>query len=253
MLIDSHCHLDDEKYVVLDEVIERAADNNVCGILSVAADILEWDKVVSIADTYNNVWAALGIHPYGCCDYQKIKKSAFESKKVVAVGECGLDYAGDNADDKKGQKKAFIFQLDLARELDLPVIIHTRDADKDMGDILSSEYKNKPFRAVLHSYTSGWDLLKIGLDLDFFVSASGIITFKNAPEVRANFEKAPVDKILVETDGPWLAPVPFRGKICEPFMVKYTAEKLAELKDMKFEDIEDITTDNFFRLFNKCL
>jgi TatD DNase family protein len=245
--------LDDDKFGDLDEIVARALANGVGGILSVGASVNEWDKVLEIAGAYQNVWASLGVHPYFPEEVKNIKKSAFESKKVIAIGECGLDYNGDNRDDKKGQKVAFVEQLNIAREFDLPVVIHSREADDDMKDILISEFKNKEFKAVLHSYTSGWDLLKAGLDLGFYVSASGIVTFKNAQLVRENFIKAPLTSMLVETDGPWLAPDPYRGKICEPFMVAFTAQKLAQMKGVSFEEVEEVTAKNFFSLFQKAV
>ena len=254
MLIDSHCHLnyiktDDE----LSEVLIRAKDNGIELMLNVCGSINDADEIIKTTNKHNNLYCSVGNHPHEASKVsftndELIKLSNHD--KVVAIGEAGLDYFYDYGD-KEDQKQQLIQQIEVARQTKLPIIIHNRNSDEDMIDILREEYKKGVFTGVIHCFSSSKELAEFALSIGFYISVSGIMTFNNSKVIRDIIKDVPLDKLLVETDSPYLAPVPKRGKINEPSFVKYTAEKLAELKNISFEELANITTNNFYRLFNK--
>lgn len=256
MLIDSHCHLSsDEIYQDLENVIKRAKENGVGYFLNAASKFDELDLQLQISSSFSNIWTMTGVHPHDAADYASVSlKDVLEKtkyEKVVAIGECGLDYFYDFAP-KDLQIKVFQTMIAAAQESRLPIVVHTRDAEEDTIDLLKSAYKTKPFKGVIHCYSSNWELAKEALDMGFYISASGMITFKNADDLRNSFQKIPLNRLLVETDTPYLAPVPMRGKVNEPSYVTYTAQALADLKKVSYEKIAEITTNNFFDLFSKA-
>ncbi|MBN2675643.1 MAG: TatD family hydrolase [Alphaproteobacteria bacterium] len=255
MLIDSHCHLDDERlYPDLEAVLQRAQENHVSGFLAIAARHEEFEAVIKIAEKHENIWASLGIHPAEAKNETPSFDdliSFYEHPCVIGVGEGGYDfYYADRQKDFERQRDLFLTQIHLAQETGKPLVIHTREAEKETADLIKSEMKNKSFNAILHCYTGSWDLAKEMLDLGLYVSASGVITFKKAQALRDVFAQVPKDRLLVETDAPYLAPEPYRGKTCEPMHVAETARRLAEIKGISFEEIASQTTQNFKTLFS---
>jgi len=255
MLIDSHCHLDfDALSNDLEGVIERMALAEVSGCVTISTRVEQFDKIKAIAETYNNVWCSVGTHPHNAHEELHIETSDLvklaEHPKCVAIGEAGLDYHYDNAP-RDAQATGFRRHIAAARETGLPLVIHSRSADDDMISILEEETGQGAFPFVLHCFSSGAELARRGLALGGYVSFSGILTFKNAEEIRAVAEFVPQDRLLVETDAPYLAPVPHRGQSNEPSFVRHTAEGLAQLRGMTFEALAEQTTANFGRLFSK--
>jgi len=250
MLIDTHCHLTDATMCGdnLPGVLTRAAAAGVGTIICPTADLADIDGALNIANTYDNVWCTIGIHPeYAGTDAARyLTDAVLTNPRVVGIGEIGLDYHY-NSENRMAQIELFRQQLDIARRAGLPVAIHTRDADADTAEILNSDV-----RGVMHCYTSSWDLAKKMLDRGFFFSASGILTFKNSDAVRDTFRKIPIDRIVIETDGPYCAPVPHRGKPCEPFMVADTARVLANIKNLQLDALNAILTENTQNLYPKC-
>lgn len=256
MLVDSHCHLDfDDFEDELDEIIMRAKEEGVGTILNAGNNINELGNQLELCEKYPFIFTAAGVHPHNAIEYENITAqdiiSKTEHKKVVAIGECGLDYYYDYSP-KETQIKVFIEHIKAAQETGLPLIIHNRDSDEDMIRILKEQYAIKPFIGELHCFSSSKELADFALSIGFYLSASGMITFNKCGELKEMFSTFPIDKILVETDSPYLAPVPKRGKRNEPSYVKFVAEKLAQIRDMDFEEIADITTNNFFSLFRKA-
>lgn len=257
-LIDTHAHLDyPHLYDQLDDVIARAKDAGVGHIISIGVKLSTADKPKAIADAYDNVWCSIGIHPHEAAaeplafDIAAITEAA-QHPKVVAIGEAGLDYYYDHAP-RDLQAKSLRAQITVARTLDLPIIIHARDADEDMADILEDEYKKGAFTGVLHCFSSGAKLAERALAIGFYVSFSGIVTFKSAAEIQEVAKKVPEDRILVETDAPFLAPVPKRGQKNEPAYTAHTAAFVAELRGISLETLADITTHNAKTLFRKMV
>ncbi len=247
MFIDTHCHLTDDYCDNITDVIERAAQNNVKNLICATADPKDIDSTIKITESFDNVFCTIGIHPEyaGINPEQYITSNVLSNPKVIGVGEIGLDYH-ERSDNKKEQIELFESQLNIAYQNNLPVAIHTRDAESDTANILTNKYTG-----VMHCFTSGWDLAKTMLDRGFFFSASGILTFKNADEVRDTFSKIPLDRIVIETDSPYCAPVPYRGKQCEPSMVIETAKVLAQIKNLQIQDLEFILTKNVKKLYPK--
>ena len=252
MLIDSHCHLNAVEDLA--NIIQRAKDKDVKVMLNAGGKFEEIHIGVDICNTFDGVYTVSGVHPHDAKDYEYITAddvlNNLKHEKVVAVGECGLDYYYDFSP-KDVQIKVLKQMIKAAQQSGLPIIIHNRESDNDMMDILSSSFKEKPFSGVIHCYSSSWDLAEVALNLGMYISASGIITFNSAQDIRKNFSKVPLDRLLVETDTPYLAPVPYRGKVNEPSYVINTAMALAEIKGVDFNKISDITTSNFFELFTK--
>lgn len=254
-LVDSHCHLKymRESGLFADCVVEDALENGVKILNNICADISEIEDVLRTTEKYDCVFCVLGQHPENAgraiagVDFL-VEKSKHE--KVIGLGETGLDYHFDDSPGNKIlQKKNFEAHIEACRRTKLPLVIHSRDCDGDMADILRQEMKNGEFRFVFHCFSSGKDLAHVGLDLGGFISFSGILTFKNSAELQALAKNIPLDRILVETDAPFLAPVPYRGKINRPSYVKKTAEFLGLLLGESFENIQNLTTGNFFNLF----
>lgn len=249
MLIDTHCHLTDN-YVSgdLDDVLTRAAAAGVGMIICPTANPADIPGAIKIAETHNNIFATIGIHPeYAGVDAaQYLTDAVLTHPRVVGVGEIGLDYHCGN-ENRTAQIKLFEQQLELAKKHALPVAVHTRDAEDDTIAILNSDV-----RGVMHCFTSSWDLAKIMLDRGFYFSASGILTFKNAGEIRETFAKIPIDRIVIETDSPYCAPVPHRGKVCEPAFVADTARVLAQIKNLHLDELAPILAENTNKLYPKC-
>ena len=252
-LIDSHCHLN-YPGLVEDEagVLARARARGVRGFLNISTRRSEWRDVVATAERHRDVWAAIGIHPHEADAHPDLGTDAIVEAtahpKVVAIGECGLDYHYDKSD-RAAQRDRFRAQIAAARETGLPMVIHTRDAEADTAAILREA---SGVGGVLHCFTGTRWLAEQGLDLGYYVSLSGIVTFKNAKDLQEVARIVPDDRLLVETDAPFLAPVPNRGKTCEPAFVADTAAFLADLRGIAPEVLAEQTTANFFRLFNKA-
>ena len=256
MLVDSHCHLNMPDFSDdLDVIISNAQKNKIKGLLTICTELSELKKLKQISRKYNNIWYSGGVHPNNVNIYYNNELNQIldfnNDKCFIAIGETGLDYFYENPK-KEMQKQSFIKHINIARDLNLPIIVHTRDADEDTIDILKQEYKKGKFKGVIHCFTASEELAMEVLSINFFISVSGIITFKNAESIRNTIKKVPLDKLLVETDAPYLAPVPNRGKRNEPAYVRHTAEFLAKLKGLPFESLANITTENFFNLFQKA-
>jgi len=254
-LYDSHCHLDFPDFAdEIEAVVARAEAAGVERIITISTRVARGDRLVALAERFPNVWFTIGTHPHQAaeepeCDVAAIKRYAAHPK-CVGIGEAGLDYHYDYAP-REIAKKVFVAQIGLARALDLPLVIHARDADDDMAAILREEMAKGAFAAVLHCFTSSRALAETGLALGLYVSFSGVLTFKNSQGLRDIARDAPIDRLLVETDAPFLAPIPVRGKRNEPCFVTHTARVLAEVKGVKAEAIGAATRDNTARLFSK--
>lgn len=248
MFIDSHGHLTRQYADGAEEIIKRANDAGVGIIVCPTAEPEDIPEALNIANTHTNIFCTIGLHPdvadtANAADF--LTPDVLNNKKVIGIGEIGLDYhQGD--DNKKNQIKLFTDQLEIAKQYNLPVAIHTRDAEEDTAQILTN--KN---HGVLHCFTSSWNLAKTMLDRGFYFSASGILTFKNAQDIRDVFEKLPNDRIVIETDSPYCAPVPYRGKVCEPAFVIETAKMLAEIKHLQIDELESILMQNTLSLYPK--
>ena len=255
-LIDSHCHLNYEGLLERqDEVLENARDRGVRGFLNISTRQREWSDVISVAERHGDVWASVGVHPHEADAHPDLGAAALvagtEHPRVIAIGECGLDYYYDKSD-RQAQRERFEAHIEAAHQTGLPLIVHTRDAEQDTAEILERAVKQKGVRGVLHCFTGSAELARKGLDLGFYVSLSGIVTFKNARDLQETAKWLPADQMLVETDAPFLAPVPHRGQKCEPAFVADTASFVAELRGEDPLALGEATTANFFELFNKA-
>ena len=256
-MIDSPCHLSAVDYDrPISEVLKQAQQAGVEGCLAVACDINDFDELQSLLHQVPTLFGAVGIHPEyaGCQDDMEILRQVITGcPQIVAVGECGLDYHEMPSDSKEKQQDLFLKQIDLAHELALPLVIHSRDAEGDMRAILKAAYKSGKLQDgfVLHCFSGSADMAKEAVQMGGYLSASGVLTFKNATKVRDVFAGIPLDKLLVETDAPYLAPEPYRGKKNQPAFVVKTLEKLAEIKGVSVAKMDGITTQNFYRLFRK--
>ena len=255
-LIDTHAHLDfPELYNRLDEVLKNALENGVKRIVTISTNLNKIDKIIEISKNYKEVYHTVGVHPNEVLkdknnsNYEMILNLS-KNEKCVGIGECGLDYHYGN-DSKAEQKASFITQINVSRATNLPLIIHARDADKDMINILENEYKNGPFKAILHCFSSGKDLALCGLNLGFYISFSGIVTFKSAKLIQEIATLIPDDKILVETDAPYLSPTPLRGSVNEPKNCSITAKYLADIRKCEFSTFIDQLYMNSFKIFDK--
>lgn len=257
LLIDSHCHLDRlklERYPNgLKDAINAATEAGVSHMLCVCISKENKDAVVAIAEEYPHIFASVGIHPCDVSDSvteQQALTQWSQHAKVVAIGETGLDYF-HSTDHVDAQLQSFQNHLLVAGEQKLPVIVHTRSAQDDTIECIKN-YGNQESSGVLHCFTETWDMAKQALDMNYYISLSGIVTFKNAIELKDVAKKVPLDRLLVETDSPYLAPVPYRGKPNEPRYVREVAEYVAQLRGITFEELAEATSENFFRLFNKA-
>ena len=255
-LIDSHCHLNYEGLAERqDEVLDAARARGVEGFLNISTRQSEWGAIVATATRNPDVWASIGVHPHEADAHPDLGAAALveasEHPKVIAIGECGLDYYYDKSD-RAAQRERFEAHIEAARTTGLPLVVHTRDAESDTAEILTAAVREGGVSGVLHCFTGSAELARTGLDLGFYVSLSGIVTFKNAADLQATAKWIPRDQLLVETDAPFLAPVPNRGKTCEPAFVADTAAFVAELRVEEPEALGEATTANFFRLFGKA-
>lgn len=255
-LIDSHCHLQYEGLVDDQSgVLERAREAGVTGMLNISTRRSEWEAVIATATREPDVWASVGIHPHEADAHVDLGREALieaaSRPRVIGIGETGLDYYYDKSD-RAVQCDLFRMHIGVARETGLPIIIHTRDAEDDTAGILAEEMGKGGFPALIHCFTASADFARKVLDLGLTISLSGIVTFKNARDLQEIARELPEDRILVETDSPFLAPVPHRGRPCEPAFVRDTAQFIADLRGTTIEDISATTTRNFFELFTKA-
>lgn len=255
MLIDSHCHLDFPDFAdQLDDVVARARDRGVQRIITICTRVEKFGQVLAVAEKFDDVFCSVGTHPHNADEELHITTDKLVElsahPKVVAIGEAGLDYHYDKSA-REAQKQSFIAHISAARITGLPLVIHARSADADMIDILKTETEKGPFPAVLHCFSSGADLARIGVEQGLYVSFSGIATFKNAQDIRDIARNVPYDRILVETDAPYLAPVPYRGRTNEPSYVADTAVSLAETLNLDVAELIEQTGANAFNLFRK--
>ena len=255
-LIDSHCHLNYEGLAERrDEVLASARAAGVTGFLNISTRQREWDDVIAVAEANEDVWATVGVHPHEADAHPDLGASALvvatSHPDVIAIGECGLDYYYDKSD-RAAQRERFQAHIEAARETGLPLVVHTRDAEDDTAEMLERAVNAGGVRGVLHCFTGTWELARKALDLGFYVSLSGIVTFKNAQDLQHTARKLPADRLLVETDSPFLAPVPHRGRTCEPAFVADTARFVAGLRGVEVENLAQETTGNFFKLFDKA-
>jgi TatD DNase family protein len=255
MLVDHHCHLDFPDFAdELDSLIGRAKVAGVGLMVSISTRIRRFEALVAIAEAHDSVFCSVGTHPHYAHEELDIAVEEIVRltghPKVVAVGEAGLDYFYDKSP-RAAQEWGFRNHIAAARETQLPLVIHARDADADVAAILEAEMAKGAFPAVLHCYTGGADLAQRGLDLGLYVSFSGILTFKKSDALREVAKIVPLDRLLVETDAPYLAPGKFRGKRNEPAYVVETAAELAKVKGVSLEQLAQVTTENFLRLYNK--
>jgi TatD DNase family protein len=256
MYIDSHCHLN-YKGLVEDQagVVARARAAGVSAMLNISTRECEWDEVIAAAELYPEIWASVGIHPHEADAHPNIDTAKLVQKashpRVIAIGETGLDYYYDKSD-RDQQRKSFRSHITAARETGLPIIVHTRDAEEDTAAIMHDEMGKGAYTGVIHCFTASQDFADKALELGLYISISGIVTFKNAKDLQETAKTIPADRLLIETDSPFLAPVPHRGKTCEPAFVENTAEFLSGLREEKLEYLAKITSDNFYTLFSKA-
>ncbi len=256
MFVDSHCHLDfDALSGDLDAVLARAADAGVSTMVTICTKLSEFDRVRRIAEAHQNIWCSVGIHPHNADSEPKTGAEELirlaEHPKVIGIGETGLDYYYDYSP-RDLQKAAFRKHIGAARETGLPLIVHSRDADEDMAEILSDEMGKGAYPGLMHCFSSSPALCQTAVGLGLSISLSGIITFNKADELKHIARDVPMERLLIETDAPYLAPVPHRGKTNEPSFVVGTATKLAEIKGVSVEEIATVTTANFFELFKNA-
>ncbi|MER9120333.1 TatD family hydrolase [Mesorhizobium sp. M0954] len=255
MLVDSHCHLDFPDFAEeRAAIVARALAAGIGRMVTISTTVKRFNQVLEIAETFDEVYCSVGTHPHNAAEELDVSVDDLvrlsAHRKVVAIGEAGLDYFYDHAP-RDAQAQGFRTHIAAARVTGLPLVIHSRDADDDMANILEEETGKGAFPFILHCFSSGRRLAEIGVALGGYVSFSGILTFKNSAELRAVAADVPRDRLLVETDAPYLAPIPFRGKRNEPAYVAHTAKVLAETIGVSDAEIADITTDNFIRLFRK--
>ncbi|MDR2098586.1 MAG: TatD family hydrolase [Rickettsiales bacterium] len=254
MFVDSHCHIDFAPAPERAGIVERAGAAGVGLMLNVAASPGSFDAVLKVAEENPSVFAAIGVHPHeaeamaDCMTEETLLARVRGGGKVIAVGETGLDYSRPDAD-RDRQKRSLLAHISVAREAGLPLVVHNRDSSGDMEEILSREMKRGAFKAVIHCFTGGERFGRAMLELGFPLSASGIITFRNSEELRRIFAGVPLDRLLIETDSPFLAPAPYRGRVNEPAFVVEVAKTLSEIKDVPLSEIERATEDNFRSYF----
>ena len=253
MFVDSHCHVDFPKLIQqMPEILQRMQTNQVSHALCVSVNLPDWPALIALVEQYDALWASVGVHP----DYEDTVEPTVQElvsrsvhPRVVAIGETGLDYfrlSGDLA----WQRERFRCHMRAARECQLPLIIHTRSAAEDTLRLMREEGAEQ-VGGVLHCFTESWEVAQAAMDMNFYISFSGIVTFKTALALQEVARRVPLDRLLIETDSPYLAPVPFRGKLNDPSKVIHVAEKIAEIRKCTLKTIEEASTRNFFNLFNK--
>ena len=256
MLVDSHCHLN-YKGLVEDQqgVLDRARAAGVEAMLNISTRASEWDQVVVLAEREPDVWASVGVHPHDADTHPDVETATLVERarhpRVVGIGESGLDFYYDKSD-RDRQRASFRSHIAAARETGLPIIVHTRDAEEDTHKILADEMGKGAYTGVIHCFTASAEFGRKALDLGLYISISGIVTFKNAKDLQAAARTVPLDRLLIETDSPFLAPVPHRGRPCEPAYVADTARFLAELRGETLEQLSSATSANFRALFAKA-
>ena len=256
MIIDSHCHLEYEPMGSnLNIVVERALSNNVMFLLSISTTDESYTRILEIIKKYKNIYGTYGIHPHETKNYNNLKtkeiiKKISLNKKIIGIGETGLDFYYEHSD-PSSQKKIFIEHIKAAQTLDLPLVVHTRSAEEETYEILKAEKINKDFKVLIHCFTGSKKFAHKLIDLGCYISASGVVTFKKSKELAETFLSLPNDKILVETDSPYLSPEPLRGVPNEPSHIVHTVNFLSKIKNINPIDFAKITTSNFFKLFGE--
>ncbi len=255
MLVDSHCHLDFPDFAQeLDAVVERARAAGVRRMVTICTRLSKFDQVLAVAERFDDVCCTVGVHPHEAANEQGEDTARLvelaKTSKVVGIGETGLDYYY-NRSPKDRQQASFRAHIAAARQTGLPLIVHTRDADEDMAQILTEEMGKGPFPGVLHCFSSSRQLAEKAIEIGLYISLSGIVTFKKSDDLRETAKSVPLDRLLVETDAPYLAPMPMRGKRNEPAFVAHTAARAAELRGMETAEFIARTGENFFRLFSR--
>ena len=256
MFVDSHCHLNYKGLVEQQaDILARARESGVSAMLNISTREREWDEVIGLAEQEKDVWASVGIHPHEADQHAGMDCAKLVAKsahpRVVAIGETGLDYYYDKSD-RAQQCTGFREHIKASRETGLPIIIHTRNAEADTAAMLTEEMGEGPFTGVIHCFTASAEFARIALDLGLYISLSGIVTFKNAKDLQDVAKWLPADRLLVETDAPFLAPIPHRGRTGEPAFVADTARFVAQLRDVAAESLAQQTSDNFYDLFTKA-
>ena len=251
-MIDSHCHLDVEPlYENINDIILRSKDVGISKLLTICTNLESFENIKKIINIDPMIYGTFGIHPHDADKYLisklKIIQNVKYSKKIIGIGETGLDFYYNNSD-KKNQLTSFENHIEACLEINLPLIVHSRNAEEETFDILNN-FKNTNLRILMHCFTGSYEFAKKLLNFNSYFSASGIITFKNSSDLRNTFAYIPNEKIIIETDSPFLAPVPMRGKKNEPSFIKYTLDKLAEIKKKPFDYMDKITAENFNKLF----
>ena len=252
-MIDSHCHLDHSPlYENLNDILSRSKNAGIEKLLTISTSFKSFHKILEIIKLDKIIYGTFGIHPHetsnNILESNEIKKSVNDNEKIIGVGETGLDFYYNNSD-KDSQITSFKNHIEAAIDLEIPLIVHSRSAENDTYSILKKYYQKKKLKILMHCFTGSKDFAHKMLSLDAMFSASGIITFKNSLDLQMTFKEIPLDKLLIETDSPFLAPVPMRGKRNEPSFIKYTLKKLSELKNIDEKKLDKITTDNFNNLF----
>tara|TARA_B100000029_G_scaffold45143_1_gene41649 strand:- start:2059 stop:2841 length:783 start_codon:yes stop_codon:yes gene_type:complete len=255
MIVDSHCHLDfDPLNKNLDKVLRRANDVGVKCFLTICTEDLSFKKILNILKEHENVYGTYGIHPHEAKLYknltaEKIKKNLLKNEKIIGIGETGLDFYYNHSD-KQSQKESFLKHIQATQEASSTLIVHSREAEKETFDILHNEIKNKNFKVLMHCFTGSKEFAHKLLDIGCYFSASGIVTFKNSHELNEVFKSIPDNKILLETDSPYLSPEPNRGKVNEPSHIIHTLKHISKIKNQTEKNLALTTSKNFFKLFN---
>jgi len=256
MIIDSHCHLTYEPMIsTLDETIKRASNDGIKYLLTISTEDKSFDNILKIVNKYSCVYGSYGIHPHEAKKHKNINSNTIierikKSEKIIGIGETGLDFYYNHSE-KKDQIDLFLEHLEAAKILDLPIIIHTRSAEDETFQILKKSIQKTNLKILIHCFTGSKNFAFKLLDLGAFISASGVVTFKKSKDLANTFKQVPLDRILVETDSPYLSPEPLRGKSNEPSHIVHTVKFLSSLKNISFDDFSKITSKNFFKLFGK--
>jgi len=254
-IVDSHCHLDliEQNGLNISEIVNNAQQQNIKILQTICTKITEFNKIYAYTQKFNNIFCSVGVHPNNVDSESKFSaqdlvKICQENNKVISIGETGLDYHYQYAK-KENQQASLVEHIKAAQETKLPLIIHNRDSDDDMIKILQEQYYQKPFSGLLHCFSSSKKLAIFALNIGFYISISGIVTFKNAQNLRDIIKEMPLNRLLLETDAPYLAPIPYRGKINQPAYMIKTLEAVADIKNISYNELQNITTSNFFKLY----
>jgi len=255
MLVDSHCHLDYPEFANIGETVRRAHEAGVGAMLTIGTELSKFPRVLAVANSHDNIYCTVGVHPHEAGKGDMVALDELltwaEHPKVVGFGETGLDYYYEHSP-RTDQQDSFRIHIEAARRMQLPLIVHTRDAEADTLAILEDEMQKGAFPGLIHCFSASAAFAQQALDMGLYISVSGIVTFKTADALRDAVKAVPLDRLLVETDAPYLAPIPFRGKTNEPAYTRHTAEKLADIKGVDYAELERATTENFYRLFSKA-